>query len=1193
MRRCFVAAMCLVAGLNLFGQTDRGTVTGTITDPANAVMQGAKVSLKSTETGATYDTVTTGTGNYTLPSVPSGSYDLTVESAGFNRYIQTGINVQVAQTARIDVVMKVGATTDSVTVNADAPLLKTESAEQSQTITGDRINALPLTSSAGGVRNPIAGVILAPGVYSPNPGSYTIRVNGGLNNTYKTLMDGQDITTAGSDASHLSELNPSADALQEVSLQSSNFAAEFGQVAGGLINMTSRSGTNQYHGSGYEYFTNEALNAGRAYTNTGKNGTLQRPRSRNNDFGFTVGGPLSIPKFYNGHDKTFFFFNMEEYRTTATGSGSTTVPTDGYRNGDFSDVFTSRTLTDPKTGQTFREGTIFDPATTRTVNGNIIRDPFPGNVIPANRFDPVAVKIQALIPKATLGGVINNLGIADKTARQTYIPSLKVDHYLSSSLKFSVYLAYFWQDVPKSGADGLPYPISAGRNFIDRTPTIRLSVDKTVTPTFLVHLGLGEVRYDHVDSAPASVLDFDAPGLLGLTGAGVTPSGFPRLNGLVGTNGGISSAAGTIGPVNANRYTNDKPTVVWSGTLVHGSHTFKSGGEWRRDIWSDVNTRGSQGIYNFDPAQTGLPYLQSTSVGGGSIGFSYASFLLGLARDASTSNKQDPQIRKTAYGLYWQDTWKVSRKLTLDYGLRWDYEQGWKELYNRTSIFGPSVVNPSAGGLLGGTQYEGSGPGAHCNCRFAKTYPFAFGPRLGAAYQLNSKTVLRGGWGIVYGRTADGGYITNTPLVGVGYNTLSFSNPAYGEPGAILRNGLTYNRADLNAATFDPGIQPKPGTINSPPFYIDPSAGRPSRINQWTFSLQREITKDVVVEVSYVGNRGAWLQGDRMQDWNGLSGAGLLARGFDINNAADRTLLTSPLSSAAAQADKRVKLPYATFPAGNTVAQSLRPYPQFGTITTRWTALGNSWYDALQAKVNKRFSHGFDGTVSFSWQKESSLGLDAVNDAYNREQNKYVSAFSQPLVLAIGFNYESPAVTNNRLVRAVARGWTFSGIGRYSSGLPIQSPNAQNNLKTLLLRVNGLSFATRVPGVDPFLKNLNCHCVDPNKELVLNPAAWTDPAPGQFGTAAAYYNDYRQQRRPSEQVGFGRIFHLRESMSLQLRAEFFNVFNRTQMNNPTSNNAKQATVSNGGIPSAGFGFINSTSLASAPRSGQLIARFRF
>ena len=1179
----------LLAAAGAFAQSDRGTITGTIADQGDSVIQGAKVTAKHVDTAAMYETVTTETGNFSLPSLPAGNYELTVSVTGFVKYIQTGLTVQVAQTSRLDIKMKVGSTTESITVREDAPLLKTESAEQSQTINGDRINSLPLTSAAGGVRNPVAGVLLAPGVYSPNPGSFTIRVNGGINNTYKTLMDGQDITTSGSDPSHLSELQPSADALEEVTLQSSNFAAEFGQVAGGLINITSRSGTNKFHGSGYEYFTNEALNAGRPYTNTGKNGALLRPRSRNNDFGFTIGGPFSIPKFYNGHNKTFFFFNMEAYRTTSSGSGLTTVPTTAYRSGNFSSVLTGRTLTGPS-GEAIPEGGIYDPASNRTENGRIIRDLFPGNIIPLSRFDPVATKIQALLPNPVNGQLINNLTVGDALSRKTYIPSLKIDHYLGKNTKISGYVAEFWQEVPKSGADGLPFPLSPGRIFLDRTPTFRLSLDQTVTPTFLVHLGIGEVRYDHIDSSPESVLGYDAIKELGLVGGGVTPVGFPRLVGLLGSQGGVSS---TLGPVNANNYYNDKPTIVWSGTLIRGNHTYKAGGEWRKDIWEDINTRGSQGVYNFGSAQTGLPYLNSTNVGGGSIGFPYASFLLGQVDNATTQNKQDPQIRKPAVGMYLQDTWKLTHKLTLDYGVRWDYARAWKEVHNRTSIFAPGLANPTAGGLLGATQYEGSGPGAHCNCRFGSTYPYAIGPRLGAAYRITSKTVLRAGWGLVYGRTADAAYLTNTPIIGVGYNTLAFTSPSYGEPGAVLKNGLRYNPADLGAATFDPGLRPQAGQLNSPPYYIDPASGRPSRVNQWNISLQRELSRNLIVEAAYVGNRGAWLQGDRMQDWNGLTAEALRAKGFDVNNAADRAILVSPWTSAAAQA-RGIKAPYAGYPTGATVGQTLRPYPQFGNITSRWTALGNSWYDALQTKVTKRFSHGFDMTGSFTYQKELSLGLDANNDVYNRNQNKYISASSQPLVTVIAFTYKTPGFGANRLLRTAVRDWTVSGVGRYASGLPIQSPGAQNNLNSLLFRANGGSFANRVGGQDLFLKNLNCHCVDPNKDLVLNPAAWTDPVPGQFGTAAAYYNDYRQQRRPSEQFGFGRIFAFRESMSFQLRAEFFNVFNRTEMNTPASANALQTKVTNAqGLLTAGFGYINPGSLFSAPRSGQIIARFQF
>ena len=330
-----------------------------------------------------------------------------------------------------------------------------------------------------------------------------------------------------------------------------------------------------------------------------------------------------------------------------------------------------------------------------------------------------------------------------------------------------------------------------------------------------------------------------------------------------------------------------------------------------------------------------------------------------------------------------------------------------------------------------------------------------------------------------------------------------------------------------------------------------------------------------------------------MQDWNGLSADILRAKGFDVNSAVDRAILLSPWNSTAAQA-RGIKAPYAGYPTGASVGQTLRPYPQFGGITSKWTALGDSWYDALQSKVTKRFSHGFDFTGSFTWQKELSLGLDANNDAYNRNQNKYISSSSQPLVTVIAFTYKTPVFSANRLLRSVIRDWTISGVGRYASGLPIQSPGAQNNLNSFYFRANGSSFANRDGGQPLFLKDLNCHCIDPNKDLVLNPAAWTDPSAGQFGTAAAYYNDFRQQRRPAEQFGFGRIFALRESMSFQLRAEFFNVFNRTEMNNPASGNALQTRVTNSqGALTAGFGYINPGSLFSAPRSGQIIARFQF
>jgi hypothetical protein len=363
-------------------------------------------------------------------------------------------------------------------------------------------------------------------------------------------------------------------------------------------------------------------------------------------------------------------------------------------------------------------------------------------------------------------------------------------------------------------------------------------------------------------------------------------------------------------------------------------------------------------------------------------------------------------------------------------------------------------------------------------------------------------------------------------------------------------------------------------------------------VNQWSISLQREITKDLVIEAAFVGNRGVWLLANNLVDFNALSQQRVSSFGLNVNNAADRTLLTSPVNSAAVKA-AGFTAPYAGWPTTLTLAQALRPFPQFGNIPAVGAPVGNSWYDALQSKVTKRFSKGLQVNAAFTWSQELTTAEGAaVNDVFNRVNQKAVSAQSQPVVLVVGYSYELPGVAPGKVAKALFRGWTLGGMLRYGSGLPIPVPAANNNLTTVLPRASG-TFASRVPGVPLFLKDLNCHCFDPNTTFVLNPAAWTDPAPGQFGTSAAYYNDYRYQRRPDEEMSFGRTFHLREQMSLQIRAEFFNVFNRTEMNNPTANNALATQVVKNGLTASGFGYINVGSVAFGPRSGQIVAQFHW
>lgn len=1205
-----LAIVITIAPLLSFAQSDRGAITGTVLDPGGAAVPSAAIIARNIATGALSQTVTTPTGNFTIASLSVGDYEISIEAAGFKKFTQTGIRVLVAQVARLNITLQVGALSESITVTADAALLKTENAEQSVNVSGDRINSLPLNFGGGGgstgtIRSWTSFSVLSPGVSGSNT---DVRVNGMPPRNFKIIVEGQDITSSNDTGWTSTVSQASVEMIEEFSLQTSNFSAEFGQVGGGLFNFTTRSGTNQFHGSGYEYFQNEALDAHRPMTNNGQ-GNLVRPRSRKNDFGGSIGGPVWIPKLYNGHDKTFFFFNYEMFRTSVISAGNlATVPTDAYRNGDFSAALTGRILGTDVLGRPIYENAIYDPLTTRVVDGKVVRDPFPGNIIPQDRLDPVALNIQALIPRATDSSLINNWVQNAPNRKIQSIPAIKVDHNFDSRKRMSVYWSKQRTD-QFTAPDGLPFPITARRDQKIYSYTGRVNYDQSLTPTLLVHLGSGYIRFHNPDSSAPEVLNYDAANGIGFTGSATDPGGFPRVAGLNSPVGGGLSMG--LGPTNANMYYNDKWTSVASATYVRGNHTIKAGGEFRIDSWTDRNSRGAQGILNFTGNETALPYLQTTNIGGGNIGFPYASFLLGQVNNASVNAIQDPQWRKKAWGIYLQDTWKVTRRLTFDYGLRWDLQSQGREIHDRNSMFGPTIPNSAAGGLPGGIVYEGSGPG-RCNCRFTDTYPYAIGPRLGAAYQLNEKTVLRAGWGITYTNLPTYSYFTNSPILGVGFDQISWDNPGFGEAAVLLQDGLQYNVADLYRATLGPGLRPLPGQLNAPGALLDRNGARPGRVMQWNISLQREIARNLVLEAAYVGNRAAWLPAPAMVNLNAISDERFQSFGLDLNNAADRDLLLSPINSPLAQ-QRGFTAPYPGFPATATVAQSLRPFPQFNNaLTPRWSPLGSSWYDSLQVKLTKRYSHGLDFTASFTWQKELATGNAAgsalsvtgamVNDVFNRTNQKTLAANSQPFIFVTGFNYQTPRWSANKFARAIFSDWMIGGLLRYSSGMPIPTPASNNNLGALNFQ-NGIprdsqtNLATvmnRVPGEPLFLKDLNCGCIDPNKEFVLNPKAWVDPGPGQWGTSALFYNDFRYARRPDEQLSIGRSFPIREKMIFQIRAEFFNVFNRTYLANPdAANPAQTQTVNAQGVPTSGFGRINPAQLANTPRNGQIVARFQW
>jgi hypothetical protein len=1301
-----------------FAQTDRGTITGTVLDPAGAVVPNASIEAKNVATNETYKAGSTGTGNYTLSSIPAGIYELTVNAAGFKKYVRPGLTVQVAETTRVDATLEVGATSDTVTVNAEAPLLKTESGELSHQIDYTEADAIPLftlngsgNEGIGNIRDPLSVLTTLPGASFSS--DFVIRVNGLPSASQAIRVEGQD-STNGFMQNTTQSVQQSVDAIQEVSIQTSNFAAEYGQVGGGYINYTMKSGTNQYHGSGYDYFQNESLEAGLPFTvDASGNGHVKNPINRN-DYGFTLGGPVRIPKLYNGKDKTFFFFSFEQFRqSTTTTNLIATAPlpqwTAGNQGGDanFGQFLANGqpnpgNILDPlgpfltvgfgtpsPAGQIDHIGELFDATTAHYVNGGalgagIVENPFPGNVIPFSRMDPTAIREQALFIAPTQGGQVNNAIMpAYSNYRHTTIPSIKIDQNLSSKMKISGFYSQTRTYSPNS--NGFSEILSSATPQNQVSQTTRINFDDTLTPTLLLHLGVGLVDFDQNQYPPS----FNAGQILGWASNQQYPANniMPQIAGLSSFfSGGLNLGSGFFAPTPGVGFAADqnerdyKPTANANMTWVRGNHTFKWGAEMVIEGFPTTSSSRANGLYTVAGAETQNPWeFTSSAPGLGASAFftsgnPYASFLLGMVDGLNASAITDTRLGGHDLGFYAQDNWKVTRKLTLELGLRYDYYSLLQEQHGRMQSANFQMPNPNLIPADSTTPLNGL---VVYQKQYNVPYDFALGPRMGVAYQINSKTVLRAGGGISY--AAAGGnaglsgtdadfYAVNAPA-GTGQTIGGVVGQPNGGSGALyLRNGNPFApgniygngplTAPLSGAAFPSqassagcGVAPAFATpckpIDSPFITIDKGTGRPPRIFQWSVGIQREIIPNLLIEASYVGNRGAWFTSPILdsQAENGLTPQGLLANrqygnttGLNVNNPAQLALLTQPISSpaviAAYPALANPNNVYPGFPSYEPLNQALRPIPQWiGVPPFLGPPLADTWYDSLQVKLTKRYSRGLTVNASYTYQKELTLGATSatpyftagqvvINDVNNRMQNKQIASLDYPQVLTATFNYTTPKNKfggdsgGAKVLQWLSRDWTFGGVLRYQSGVLIQTPSSNSNFLYQLgvgnqdnPAVFGSPFGLEnyVPGQPFFSVNPNSH-FDPTKTLVLNPNAWTQPAPAQFGVSAPYYIGNRWQRQPAENLSLGRIFRVKEKYQIQVRAEFQNIFNRVfysvpstggaggvgTANAPSYTNPFPVQGSTGGALSGGYGFVNAFNGAGAsPRSGQIVFRFTF
>ena len=1122
---CTCVLFLITSTVFVLAQTTNGGIQGAVTDPSGATIGGAQITGRNLDTGLTISTVTSNAGLYSLANLPPGRYTVTVEAPNLKKYSREGVTVQTDATVALDVQMQLGAVSDSVTVAADASQLETATSDIGATLQSSLTENLPLEVN-GTVRNPVQFISLVPGFVGNvgnNPGDNSTddyKVNGGQEGGTDILVDGVSISLV----SPNTQMNKgvSTEGVQEFKVLQSNFSPEYGESGDGIVSLTVKSGTNDWHGSVYDYLRNRAFDA-----NTWANNTqgLKRSVNTQNDFGATAGGPVRIPHLYNGHDRTFFFFDYEGFRFRTGGTSPISVPNAAFQGGDFSALctagFTGGLCNDP-THQ------LYDPTT---------HVPIPGDVLTNDpNFKPskVMTNVFGLLPPTT-DALTNNVIDTTISSTTANIFDIKVDHDISAKHRISGGFDY---DNTNTGGFSNLGPIFGSVTPQD-TRYVRFSDNYIFTPSVVNQFLFGFSR--RFRGEVSNGLGLDYPAKIGLTG--VSPVTFPCVK-FTGTpyenllnNCGDSQFADNV------YQTND--SVSW----VRGKHNMKFGGEIRALQFNVRRLTQASGEFDFNAQET-----SSTGAGGvgGVGGDPVASSLFGLVNTATLNYGSFSGVRYKDFSFFAQDTYRLNTHLTVNYGLRFDLDIPASEAEERFSMVDPTLANPGAGGILGAYTYFGSGAGRNGRTRPQDIYKKAFGPRIGFAYSINNKTVLRGGYGIFYEPLKEGSFADQD---GLGFFNRQTITPTNGGPTQIDA-GVTRVFPDSGPFTPD-GQNGSNGVITVPA-----NTGRPADIQTWNLDIQRQITSNLFVSVAYVGSKGTHLPA--LNIIPNQTNPTYLSLGSDLSmDASCLGLGTCPNAIAAG-----VKLPYPTFTG--QINQALRPFPQYGDFNQEDNSFspdrtGNSTYHAMQLQVDKRFASGLSFLVSYTVSKNLTdadsagpgvAGFIGTNEfigqnSYNRSAEKAVSELDTPQSLVASFMYELPMghgkryLNGNGAAERLVGGWYVAGVAQYKSGIPteVYGPCGGTAGDVLFAgcHFTGSARVNVIPGVS----QTNKGNFDPFTTPFWNPAAFSAAAPLTFGDEPRSLASARAFGTRDEDFTLGkktRIFG--EKGVIDFRAEFFNIFNR-------------------------------------------------
>ncbi len=1134
----------------LLNAQDRGTITGSVTDTSGAIVPNAKVTLTNPATGQKQVVETNAEGIYSFLSLVPGRYSVLTEKDGFRKAEASNVVVQVNTTSRLDIQMQLGAVQETIQVESTTPLLQADKSDLGTVVDNKAIQALPLFIN-GGLRSNMAFTSLSPGVTmnlqnDPDTTGGAPRIAGGQANGASLLVDGGESMSERRNDPQMRVV--SAEAVEEFKVQTSAYSAEFGRASNGVLNFTTKSGTNQLHGSFMAQLRHEKLNAkGFFWGDRGESVQRQHVEAAN------IGGPVFIPKVYDGRNKTFFFIAGERSRAKNYQSTSLiSLPIAEFRNGDFRRYTNAAGQMVPLYDPLDAAGNVIQNAGSRPrmqCNGVL-------NVICPDRISPVARTILAQLPLPDQPDVVFNNTRAINNGSRTPgawqgVYSFKGDHNFTDRFHVSgMFSRQYFDSYPLQGP--IPGPLAEAFQEFGHVKYWRFNADYTFAPNVLNHFTFG-INQRRLGEGPTLGLNDayrQATLLPGLIGAGAEKAtNYTKYNTEFGNYGGHVN---TISP---GRTINFNDQLSW----VKGKHTLKFGGTYMDVSYRRIDCNNCAGSLSFAATGTGNPGVS------GQNGIAYASFLLGLPSGGSFNFGADINFLYKYYAAYIQDDWKVTNKLTLNMGLRYDLSQPRREQNLQNSNFNPTIPNPAAGGLLGALEFA-----TESRPRLLDTRKNAFAPRFGFAYQLSPKTVVRGGGAIMYDIIREDGNADNG-IQGFGGGFGAIANNLSNGIAFTVKNGINDFKSFVDGQR-PPRIDPGLG-VNGSVTYKTGESGKPGYYADYNFTVEHSFTPTTLFRTSFHANYGIKIY----------------QAGLDFNQLDPRyfatygTALTTPVSAALnnpAVIAAGFRLPYAGFPQNLQLQQALRPFPQYTGFGSVASQSGHSTYNGLEMNFQKRYSTGLWLMSSYTFSK--TLVSQNGQNIYNQLTEKVISNVNRPHVFTAGYVYDLPFGKGkaflsgmNPVANVILGNWTVSAVHRYQSGAPISVGGCSQTLAGA-----GSARCNYVPGQS--LYNPNYDPTNPNSPY-LNRAAFVQPANFTYGDVPAVIPHLYQPNQLSEDVAASKNipFGKSDKNNIEIRASAFNVANRHLMGGLNTS-----------ITAANFGTFSNPQ-SNLPRNLQFSVRISF